>query len=111
MEIPLQKCPDKAAKLSFTIRNVIKEDSSNRPGSQGGFMGGLMADIIKGPKPPLPTLKPSPLVAPNIQIRQMTPTSIPSDNVNKEREALLTENKRMSGLLMEAQAENERMKA
>ena len=45
-EYPLLKCPDKNAKISFTIKSVLREEIKNVP-SMGGLGNGMMPDIVK----------------------------------------------------------------
>lgn len=90
LELPLQKCPDKNAKVSFTIKTILKEEVKN-PHSQTTFTAGLMPDIVLGVKPqsqvpsPAPTndgfkkkvkIQNEPLIPPSIKIQPPTAPSV-----------------------------------
>ena len=44
MELKLDKCPDKNAKISFCIRMILREEVRN----QVSFAAGLVSDITGG---------------------------------------------------------------
>lgn len=44
-ELPLQKCPDRKATISFTIKTMLKGELNN---NSNRFIAGLMPDIVGG---------------------------------------------------------------
>lgn len=47
--MPLQKCPDKNAKLSFTVKTILREEVKGNTG-QPNYVSGMMPDIVGGIK-------------------------------------------------------------
>jgi hypothetical protein len=48
MELPLQKCPDRNAKLSFTLKAILREEVKSNVGQN--YVSGMMPDIVGGAK-------------------------------------------------------------
>lgn len=94
IELPLQKCPDKNSKVTFTIKAVFAEDVTNKPSNRVLFAEGFVPDIVRTPKlavlPPMPILGlPLPsFTAPNIQINRTVPQTLPPDIAKREKQLL-----------------------